>query len=136
MVVSQGWMCECILGWPSGSVGNKPGTRIGVCTPAFARAPALQFLPPSFPHPHSSHGIFTLTLSSQDRPWVPVSALSLVRTEKLTAASVSPWLKRLVKPVFLTRLLEGSTEIIQAIRARTDSTNVKTRRLLRKPRYY
>lgn len=78
MVVSQGWTCECILGWALGSVGNKPGIRIGVCTPDFASASPLLSLHPSFAHPHSSYGIVTLTLSSQARPWVPVSALSLV----------------------------------------------------------
>lgn len=78
MVVSQGWMCECVLAWALGSVGIKPRTRIEVCTPDFASAPPLLSLPPSFSHPHSSYGIVTLTLSSQACPWVPISALSLV----------------------------------------------------------
>lgn len=111
MVVSQGWMCECVLGWASGSVGDKPGIRIGVCTPAFGSASPFQLLPPSLlpllpptPTPQLSWYIdpdFVKPGSSLGPSLCSVTS----RTEKLTAASVSPSLKRFVKPVFLTRLV-------------------------------
>lgn len=45
--LSWGWMCECVLGWTLGSVGNKPGTRIWVCTPCFGSVPLVRSLSPS-----------------------------------------------------------------------------------------
>lgn len=66
-----------VPGWASGSVGNKPEIRIGICSSDLGSALLFQSLPP-FSHPRSSNGILERALLSQGCSFVPVPAQSLI----------------------------------------------------------